>query len=96
MTVMSHRDVTLGNCRPFRTYSSDTTLTCTFDVVAKVPPSAIPDLSTLARSLPLLQKHTHRAGTIEQHVVHEIAHHPTPFVATLSRWRCASFTHIFL
>lgn len=65
----------------------------TFDVVAEVPPSsasrptspaATPDPSTLAHSLPLLEKLSHHADTIEQHLVHEIARRATPFFAALS------------
>ena len=65
----------------------------TFDTVAEVPPSsasrptspaATPDPSTLAHSLPLLEKLSHHADTIEQHLVHEIARRATPFFAALS------------
>ena len=65
----------------------------TFDAVAEVPPSstsrptspaATPDPSTLAHSLPLLEKLSHHADTIEQHLVHEIARRATPFFAALS------------
>jgi vacuolar protein sorting-associated protein 54 len=65
----------------------------TFDAVAEVPPSsasrptspaAISDPSTLAHSLPLLEKLSHHADTIEQHLVHEIARRATPFFAALS------------
>jgi len=71
----------------------------TFDAVAEVPsssssshpsnfrstsPTAPPDPSTLAHSLPLLEKLSHHADTIEQHLVHEIARRATPFFAALS------------
>ena len=65
----------------------------TFDAVAEVPPSsasrptspgATSDPSTLAHSLPLLEKLSHHADTIEQHLVHEIARRATPFFAALS------------
>ena len=64
----------------------------TFDAVAEVPPSssrpasptATPDPSTLAHSLPLLEKLSHHADTLEQHLVHEIARRATPFFAALS------------
>ncbi|KAH9956609.1 Vps54-like protein-domain-containing protein [Russula dissimulans] len=68
----------------------------TFDAVAEVPSSSpsftsrstsptIPhDPSTLAHSLPLLEKLSHHADTIEQHLVHEIALRATPFFAALS------------
>ena len=65
----------------------------TFDAVAEVPPSsasrptsptATADPSTLAHSLPLLEKLSHHADTIEQHLVHEIARRATPFFAALS------------
>lgn len=61
----------------------------TFDAVAEVPPSSAsrpttPDPSTLAHSLPLLEKLSHHADTIEQHLVHEIARRATPFFAALS------------
>ena len=42
------------------------------------------DPSTLAHSLPLLEKLSHHADTIEQHLVHEIARRATPFFAALS------------
>ena len=48
-------------------------------------PSATPhDPSTLAHSLPLLEKLSHHADTLEQHLVHEIARRATPFFAALS------------
>jgi vacuolar protein sorting-associated protein 54 len=47
-------------------------------------PAAPPDPSTLAHSLPLLEKLSHHADTIEQHLVHEIARRATPFFAALS------------
>jgi len=67
----------------------------TFDSVAEVPSSspsftsrsispATHDPSTLAHSLPLLEKLSHHADTIEQHLVHEIALRATPFFAALS------------
>jgi vacuolar protein sorting-associated protein 54 len=65
----------------------------TFNAVAEVPPSSVsrptsptatPDPSTLAHSLPLLEKLSHHADTIEQHLVHEIARRATPFFAALS------------
>ncbi|KAH9989944.1 Vps54-like protein-domain-containing protein [Russula vinacea] len=65
----------------------------TFDAVAEVPPSstsrptsptATLDPSTLAHSLPLLEKLSHHADTVEQHLVHEIARRATPFFAALS------------
>ena len=65
----------------------------TFDAVAEVPhssasrptsPTTTPDPSTLAHSLPLLEKLSHHADTIEQHLVHEIARRATPFFAALS------------
>ena len=65
----------------------------TFDAVAEIPPSSAsrptspattPDPSTLAHSLPLLEKLSHHADTIEQHLVHEIARRATPFFAALS------------
>lgn len=42
------------------------------------------DPSTLAHSLPLLEKLSHHADTIEQHLIHEIARRATPFFAALS------------
>ena len=42
------------------------------------------DPSALAHSLPLLEKLSHHADTIEQHLVHEIARRATPFFAALS------------
>lgn len=42
------------------------------------------DPSTLAHTLPLLEKLSHHADTIEQHLVHEIACRATPFFAALS------------
>jgi vacuolar protein sorting-associated protein 54 len=70
----------------------------TFDTVAEAPSSsssfssppdptsqASPhDPSTLAHSLPLLEKLSHHADTLEQHLVLEIAHRATPFFAALS------------
>ncbi|KAI9509602.1 Vps54-like protein-domain-containing protein, partial [Russula earlei] len=70
----------------------------TFDLVAEVPsssssfasrsrstsPPIAHDPSTLAHSLPLLEKLSHHADTIEQHLVHEIALRATPFFAALS------------
>ncbi|KAN0137680.1 Vps54-like domain containing protein [Lactarius tabidus] len=56
----------LGDCR-------------TFDTVAEVPSSSgstspvmYHDLSTLAHFLPLLEKLSHHADTLEQHLIHEI------------------------
>ncbi|KAH9980866.1 Vps54-like protein-domain-containing protein [Lactifluus volemus] len=63
----------------------------TFDTVAEVPSSSHPisptsphDPSTLAHSLPLLEKLSHHADTIEQHLVLEIARRTAPFFAALS------------
>ncbi|KAH9989086.1 Vps54-like protein-domain-containing protein [Russula compacta] len=68
----------------------------TFNTVTEVPSSssssisrstspALPhDPSTLAHSLPLLEKLSHHADTIEQHLVHEIARRATPFFSALS------------
>ncbi|KAI0253534.1 Vps54-like protein-domain-containing protein [Lactifluus subvellereus] len=70
----------------------------TFNAVAEVPPSPSPfssdshptspairhDPSTLAHSLPLLEKLSHHADTLEQHLVFEIARRATPFFAALS------------
>ncbi len=65
----------------------------TFNAVAEVPPSsasrptsptASPDPSTLAHSLPLLERLSHHADTMEQHLIHEIARRATPFFAALS------------
>jgi len=42
------------------------------------------DPSALAHTLPLLEKLSHHADTIEQHLVHEIAYRATPFFAALS------------
>ena len=42
------------------------------------------DPSTLAHSLPLLEKLSHHADTLEQHLVHEIARRATDFFAALS------------
>ena len=47
-------------------------------------PAAPLDPSTLAHSLPLLEKLSHHADTIEQHLVHEIARRATPFFSALS------------
>lgn len=70
----------------------------TFNAVAEVPPPSSPfsanshptspapfhDPSTLAHSLPLLEKLSHHADTLEQHLVLEIARRATPFFAALS------------
>ena len=68
----------------------------TFDTVTEVPsassssisrstsPTLPHDPSTLAHSLPLLEKLSHHADTIEQHLVHEIARRATPFFSALS------------
>ncbi|KAI0039918.1 Vps54-domain-containing protein [Auriscalpium vulgare] len=42
------------------------------------------DPSALAHSLPLLEKLSHHADTLEQHLVHEIARRATPFFAALT------------
>jgi vacuolar protein sorting-associated protein 54 len=69
-----------------------------FNAIAEVPSSSTPsssgshstspttphDPSTLAHSLPLLEKLSHHADTLEQHLIHKIAHHTTPFFAALS------------
>ncbi|KAH9066196.1 Vps54-like protein-domain-containing protein [Lactarius vividus] len=47
-------------------------------------PTTPHDPSTLAHSLPLLEKLSHHADTLEQHLVHEIARRATPFFAALS------------
>jgi vacuolar protein sorting-associated protein 54 len=69
----------------------------TFDTVAEVPssssfsssshpisPTSPHDPSTLAHSLPLLEKLSHHADTLEQHLVLEIARRTAPFFAALS------------
>ena len=56
--------------------------------LSSAPSSTLPttphDPSTLAHSLPLLEKLSHHADTLEQHLVHEIARRATPFFAALS------------
>lgn len=47
-------------------------------------PATSHDPSTLAHSLPLLEKLSHHADTLEQHLIHEIARRATPFFAALS------------
>ncbi|KAI9450725.1 Vps54-like protein-domain-containing protein [Lactarius psammicola] len=47
-------------------------------------PTTPHDPSTLAHTLPLLEKLSHHADTLEQHLVHEIARRATPFFAALS------------
>jgi len=91
------------HCCPFQTYSSDTTLTwetparlmwfpkCHL-LLVRHPDCLLQTYRPWPTPFPLPEKLSHRAGTIEQHIAHEIAHHSTPFAATLSRWRCASFT----
>jgi vacuolar protein sorting-associated protein 54 len=82
-------DFDLGDPRTFDAVaevppSSSTSSSYLSSASSSTPPTTPHDPSTLAHSLPLLEKLSHHADTLEQHLVHEIARRATPFFAALS------------
>ncbi|KAF8263057.1 Vps54-like protein-domain-containing protein [Lactarius quietus] len=82
-------DFDLGDPRTFNAVaevSSSSTPSSSYLSTASgsTSPETPRDPSTLAHSLPLLEKLSHHADTLEQHLIHEIARRATPFFAALS------------
>jgi vacuolar protein sorting-associated protein 54 len=62
----------------------------TFDIVTEQNPddsTEDSDPASLSRSLPLLEKFSHYADTVEQHLIQEISLRSTPFFAALTNLR---------
>ena len=81
-------DFDLGDPRTFNNVaeipSSSTPSSSYLSSSGSTSPASPHDPSTLAHSLPLLEKLSHHADTLEQHLIHEIARRATPFFAALS------------
>jgi vacuolar protein sorting-associated protein 54 len=56
----------------------------TFEVVTELKPDSDTDPAALAHSLPLLERLSHHADTVEQHLVREIAARSSSFFAALT------------
>ncbi|KAI0064444.1 Vps54-domain-containing protein [Artomyces pyxidatus] len=76
-------DFNLGDPRTFNAVAETSPSASDSSYSSSLPPPSL-DPSALAHSLPLLEKLSHHADTIEQHLVHEIARRATPFFAALS------------
>ncbi|TFY76653.1 hypothetical protein EWM64_g7359 [Hericium alpestre] len=84
--VFFDRKFNLGDRRTFNAVSESESSASSSTLTALAPLSPVTpnDPSALAHSLPLLEKLSHHADTIEQHLVTEIARRARPFFAALS------------
>ena len=76
-------DFDLGDPHTFHPFA-DIPPSSSSSAFSSSPPTMPHDPSTLADSLPLLEKLSHQAGTLERHIVREITRPTTSYFAALS------------